>query len=162
MLKLSPKAMIYLNLALGAFVALTNGSALFLTLGGGRSHLGGQLWEIAAWTAAGLLVLALSVIALRRPESMPSILEMQVTVVFVLIGALAAWGLAVAGGAYHVEGPFGWTAGFLSVLGLYCYFLYASVTAIRGWAKGMRPLAIAFVVACVAIDVAAFIKVMGS
>jgi hypothetical protein len=159
-LKLSPKAMIYLNMALGTFVALTNGSALLITLGGGRSHLGGQLWEVALWAAAGLLMLGLSLIALRRPESTPSILERQVVVIFILIGALGAWGLAVVIGAHRIEGSFAWTGGFLSLLALYCYVLYSSVTAIRGWARGMRPFALAFVVACVAIDIAAFAKVM--
>jgi len=70
------------------------------------------------------------------------------------------WGLAVAIGAYRLEGPFGWSVGFLSILGLYCYLLYSNVTAIRGWAKGMRPLAIVFVVACIAIDISAFARVM--
>jgi hypothetical protein len=160
-LKLSPKAMLQINLVLGGFVALTNGSALMLTLSGGRSHLAGQLGEVALWTAAGLILFALSLVGIRKQES-TAILEAQVMVVFALIGALAAWGLAVATGAYRLEGAFGWSTGFLSILGIYCYVLYSNVTAIRGWAKSLRPFAIMFVVACIAIDVAAFVRVMKS
>jgi hypothetical protein len=158
--KFSPKALLQINLILGGFVALTNGSALFLTASGGRSHLAGQLGEIALWTTAGVVLLALSLIGMRRPHSAISVLEAQVAVAFALIGALAAWGLTVALGAYRLEGSFGWSVGFLSVLGLYCYVLYSNVTAIRGWAKALRPFAIMFVVACIAIDIAAFAKVM--
>lgn len=160
--KFSPKALLQINLILGGFVALTNGSALFLTGLGGRSHLAGQLGEIALWTAAGVALLALSLIGMRRPQSSTSILEAQVAVVFTLVGLLAAWGLAVAIGAYRFEGAFGWSAGFLSILGLYCYVLYSNVTSIRGWGKAMRPFAIAFVIACIAIDIGAFARVMRS
>jgi hypothetical protein len=159
MLKLSPKALLQLNLILGAFVAVANGSALMLTLGGGRSHLGGQLGEVALWTAAGVLLLGLSIAGMLKPDSRESILEAEVVVVFALIGILALWGLAVATGSYRFEGKFGWSAGFLSILGLYCYLLYSNVTALRGWAKGIRPFVLAFVVACIAIDVAAFVRV---
>ena len=160
--KFSSKALLQINLILGGFVALTNGSALFLTASAGRSHLGGQLGEIALWTAAGVVILVLSFIGMRRPDSATSILETQVMVVFGLIGALAAWGLVVAIDAYRFKGSFGWSAGFLSILGLYCYVLYSNVTAIRGWGKAMRPFAVVFVVTCIAIDTAAFVRVMKS
>lgn len=158
--KFSPTAMLRINLILGAFVALTNGSALLLTISGGRSHLGGQLGEVSLWAGAGLLLFVLSIIGIRRRDAVNSILEIQVLVAFALIGALAAWGISVALGTYRFESGYGWSVGFLSVLGLYCYVLYSNVTAIRGWAKGMRPFAIAFVVACVAVDIAAFSRVL--
>lgn len=158
--KFSPKALLQVNFVLGAFVALTNGSAFFITASGGRSQLGGHLGEIAAWTAAGLALLSLSLIGIRRPESSNKMLEAQVALVYGLVGALIAWGIAVASGAYRIEGAFAWSAGFLSALGVYCYVLYSNVTVIRGWGRAMRPFAVAFVVLCIVVDVAAFLAVM--
>lgn len=156
--KFSPNALLKINLALGLFVTLTNGSAFVLTVSGGRSHLGGQLGEVALWALAGIVLLALSVIGLSKASSVTAILESQVVVVFGLVTALAAWGLAVASGAYRVEGAFVWSVGLLSFLGLYGYVLYANVTTIRGWGRGLRPLAIAIVAACIVVDIAAFFR----
>jgi hypothetical protein len=160
MIKLSPRAMLQTNLIFGAFVAVTNGGALVLTISGGRSHIHGQLGEAALWAAAGFALLSLSVIGMRRPQSINAVVETQTLVAFALVGALAAWGLTIALGTYRAEGTLAWSAGFLSALGFYCYVLYSSVQAIRGWGRGLRPFAIAFVIACIGIDVAAFSAVM--
>lgn len=158
--RFSQKALLQINMVLGGFVVLTNGSALLLTASGGRSHVANQMGEIALWALAGAVLLALSVFGLRHAERAPRVLETQVLVAFGLIGALAIWGLAIATGLHRFEGRFSWSAGFLSVLALYCYVLYVNVTAIRGWAKSYRPMALVFVAACIAIDVAAFMAAM--
>ena len=155
---LSPKTLLKANFVLGAFVVLTNGSALLLTVAGGRSHLGGQVGEIALWAVAGLILLCLSLFGVLRPRALIDVLEVQVAVTFGLISGLVLWGLAVVVGMYRTEGAFVWSAGLLSILGLYSYALYFNVTAIRGWGKRLKPFALAFVAACVLVDVAAFIK----
>ncbi len=156
--KFAPSALLKFNLALGLFVTLTNGSAFVLTVSGGRSHLGGQLGEVALWAFAGVVLLALSVIGLSRSSTTESVLETQVVLVFGLIAALAAWGITVVAGVYRVEGAFVWTVGLLSFLGLYSYVLYSNVTEIRGWGATLRPLAIALVAGCIAVHAAMFLR----
>lgn len=161
--KLSPKAMLAINLLLGVFVTLTNGGAVVVSLSGGKGQLrGGELHEAAVWAAAGIAIIALSVLGLARPQAAASTLEKQALAVFALIGVLAVWGLTVATGIYRIEGAVIWSAGFLSILGLYCYLLYDNVSSLRGWAKTIRPFAIAFVIGCIAIDIAAFFAVIRS
>lgn len=160
--KLPPKSLLLINLVLGCFIGLANGGALLITASGGKSQLQGQIGEIALWTAAGVALAVLSLIGLRKAKTENWVLEAQTVMVFILIGALAAWGLTIASGSHALVGRVGWSAGFLSLLALYCYFQYASVSSIRGWARSLRLFVLLFLVACIAIDIAAFSVVMRS
>ena len=155
--KLSTKALLAVNLALGAFVAMANGLALAITVSGGRSHLSNQVGEIVLWIAAGVALVSLSLLGIRRTESSNRVVELQLIVLLTLVGGLAIWALSISLGLYRVDGPLSWSAGFLSVLGLYCYVVYMNVTSIRGWGALMKPFALVFVAACVAIDVMTFV-----
>jgi hypothetical protein len=49
MARLSNSSLLYINLALGFFVAIANGAALAMVLSGNAARLSGQKFEILMW-----------------------------------------------------------------------------------------------------------------
>src|SRR6185369_911773 len=115
-LRLSPTSLVYINLALGMFVAVANGAALFLVLSGREEKLSGQGLEIAAWSIAGLLLAASAGYAVRRADRVAEVLRWQTYLVIALVVALTVWALMLLTGAISSSTRMVWAVGYLSVL----------------------------------------------
>jgi hypothetical protein len=155
----APRVLLLVNLVLGVLIAITNGGAFLVTVSGGRSHLGGQLGEVAFWAVAGFALLATSIVGMRR-KSPEVITGVQAFIVIALSIALAATGLAVLGGVLIPSQAFVWTPGILSVLSAYGPVNYFGATEGRDIPAG-RVVALAVVVGFVAMDIATFLRVVG-
>ena len=155
--KSSLASFIYVNLAIGLLTAVANGGALVLTLGGLGGELTGQVPEMGAWFATGLLLLAMSGYALLRRESAPKIVRYQAVVVGVLVVGLALWGVMTILSGPVTQSRVVWSAGYLS-LGA----LYAVILALRAFDElkqiAWRVLAWSIFAVCVLIDVSVLIK----
>lgn len=155
--KSSLASFIYVNLAIGLLTAVANGGALVLTLGGRGGDLTGQVPEMGAWFATGLLLLAMSGYALLRRESAPKIVRYQAVVVGVLVVGLALWGVMTILSGPVTQSRVVWSAGYLS-LGA----LYAVILALRAFDElkhiAWRVLAWSIFAVCVLIDVSVLIK----
>jgi len=153
-----PRILLVINLVLGVLIAITNGGAFLVTVSGGRSHLGGQLGEVAFWAVAGLALLATSIVGMRR-KSPEVILGVQAFIVIALSIVLAATGLAVLRGVLIPNQAFVWAPGILSVLSAYGLVNYFGATGGRDIPVG-RWVALTVVVGFVAIDIATFLRVV--
>lgn len=158
-LRLSQSTFVFINLALGLFVAVANGAALFLVLAGREERLSGQAFEIAAWSIAGLLLAASAGYALRRVDKVAEILRWQTYLVIALIVALTVWALMLLTGATSGSVRVVWAVGYLSVLALYCAVLgshafpeprYSTIRGLLTWV---------LVPVCVAIDILTYVKI---
>lgn len=158
-LRLSQGSLLYLNLALGLFVAIANGAALALVIAGRAEKLSGQALEITAWSLAGLLLTITSAYALRHSEKTASILRFQACLVMALAVALAAWALMLLVGAISSGTRVVWGAGYLSVLALYCWILGSHAFPEPEYARYRQLLAWVLLPVSIVIDILTYIRV---
>jgi len=155
--KSSLATFIYINLAIGLLTAVANGGALALTLGGRGGTLAGQVPEMSAWFATGLLLLGMSGYALIRRESAPKVLRFQAGVVVALVVGLALWGVSTILSGPVAQSRVVWSVGYLS-LGA----LYAAILGLRAFDElkhvTWRILAWGFFAMCVLIDISVLVK----
>jgi hypothetical protein len=151
--------LLYLNLALGLFVAIANGAALLLVVKGQAERLGGQAVEIAAWSTAGLLLAITAAYALRRNEKTASILRFQTYLVIALVVALTAWALMLLTGAISSSTRVVWAVGYLSILALYCWILGSHAFPEPQYSKYRQLLAWVMLPVCIAVDILTYIKI---
>lgn len=159
-LRLSQGSLLYLNLALGLFVAIANGAALTLVLMGRADKLSGQAAEIAAWSLAGLLLAVTAAYALRHAEKTASILRLQTYLVIGLVVALVAWALMLLTGAISSSARVVWAVGYLSILALYCWILGSHAFPEPEYARYRQLLTWVLLPASIAIDILTYVKVM--
>lgn len=158
-LRLSQGSLLYLNLALGLFVAIANGAALLMVLLGRAERLGGQAVEIAAWSIGGLLLAVTAAYALRRSEKVAAILQLQTYLVVALALALTAWALTIVLGAASASVRVVWAVGYLSILALYCSILGAHAFPEPRHFMYRQLLNWVLVPLCVVVDIATYMKV---
>jgi hypothetical protein len=158
-LRLSPTSLIYTNLALGLFVAVANGAALFLVLSGREEKLSGQGLEIAAWSIGGLLLAASAGYAVRRADRVAEILRWQTYLVIALIVALTMWALMLLTGTTSSSTRTVWAVGYLSVLALYCAVLGSHAFAEARYSTMRASLTWVLVPVCVAVDILTYVKI---
>jgi hypothetical protein len=157
--RLSQGSLLYVNLALGLFVAIANGAALALVLTGRAENLIGQGPEIAAWSIAGLLLAITAAYALRRSETTAAILQFQTYLVIALVVALAAWALMLVIDATSSSARVVWAVGYLSILALYCWILGSHAFPGPEYARYRQLLAWVLLPCSIAIDILTYIKV---
>ena len=160
-LRLSQSALVYINLALGLFVAVANGAALFLVLSGRDEKLSGQALEIAAWSIAGVLLAASAGYALSRVDRVAEILRWQTYLVIALIVALTRWAVMLLTGATSSDVPVVWMVGYLSVLALYCAVLGSHAFAEPRYSTVRGLLTWVLVPVCVAVDILTYVNTTG-
>lgn len=159
--RLSPGSLLYLNLALGLFVAVANGAALMMVLAGRAERLGGQGMEIAVWFAAGLLLAATAGYALRHSERVAAILRIQTFLVVTLVLALAAWAVTILLGNASSGARVVWAPGYLSLAALYCAMLGSHAFPEPQNNAYRQVLFWVLVPACVLVDILTYMKVGG-
>lgn len=158
--RLSQNSLVYVNLALGLFVAVANGAALLVVLSGRQERLSGQAWDIAAWTIAGLLLAASAGYALRRADRVAAILQWQTYLVVALIAALTVWALMLLTGSTSSSGRVVWAVGYLSVLALYCAVLGSHAFSDPRYSTVRMLLTWVLVPVCVAVDILTYVKIV--
>jgi hypothetical protein len=157
-MRLSQNTLVYLNLALGLFVAIANGAALIVVLAGREEKLSGQALEISAWSIAGLLLAASAAYAIRRGDRVTDVLRWQAFLVIALIVGLTIWALLLLTGAASSSTRVVWMVGYLSVLALYCAVLGSHGFAEPRHANVRMLLTWGLVPACVVIDILTYVK----
>lgn len=158
-LRLSQSSLVYLNLALGLLVAVANGAALILVLGGKEERLTGQIPEIAAWSIAGLILAVTAGYALRRTDRAAEILRIQTYLVAALVLGLTLWALMLVTGATSANVRVVWAVGYLSVLALYCAILAAHAFAEDRYSLHRRLFTWVVVPAGVVVDIWTYVKI---
>lgn len=156
----SSGTLLVLNLVFGALLALANGGAILVTISGGRSHLGGQLGEVALWALAGVALLITSIIGMRQ-QARGIILGVQACIVFSLAGALAAVGVLVVSKTWVPSHAFVWVPGILSALAVYAFLILRSATASSTFTKSLQVVALVMIAAFLVIDIATFASLTG-
>lgn len=159
LLRLSQSSLVYLNLALGLLVAVANGAALILVLGGKEERLTGQIPEIAAWSIAGLILAVTAGYALRRTDRAAEILRIQTYLVAALVLGLTVWALMLVAGATSANVRVVWAVGYLSVLALYCAILAAHAFAEDRYSLHRRLFRWVVVPVGVVVDILTYVKV---
>lgn len=158
-LRLSQSSLIYLNLALGLLVAVANGAALLLVLGGKEERLTAQIPEIAAWSIAGLILAITASYALRRADRTAEILRIQTYLVIALVVGLTAWALMLLTGAISTNVRVVWAVGYLSILALYCAILGSHAFPEARYSLHRQLLTWVLVPICVVVDIVTYMKI---
>jgi hypothetical protein len=159
--KLSLPSLIYINLGLGFFIAVTNGAALAFTLTGHGGNLIGMIPEIAAWIAAGLVLSSTSGYALVRKDSVGAIVQLQSFAVLLLVIALVIWATSILLSGTPEGHRVVWSVGYLSIAAAYAAILFSRVFGDPRYSLHRRLLTWCFIPFCVVVDIATFIKVAG-
>jgi hypothetical protein len=157
-LRLSQGSLVYVNLALGLFVAIANGAALMMVLMGRADRLSGQAVEIAAWSLGGVLLAISAGYALVRSDRMAAILRFQTYLVLALVLGLTFWALMLATGVTVASVRVVWTVGYLSILALYCSILGSHAFPEPRYSVHRQLLTWVLVPACVAVDILTYVK----
>jgi FtsH-binding integral membrane protein len=158
-LRLSQSSLIYLNLALGLLVAVANGAALIVVLGGKEERLTAQVPEIAVWSIAGLILAITAGYALRRTDRTAEILRVQTYLVIALVVGLTAWALMLMTGAISANVRVVWAVGYLSILALYCAILGSHAFPDARYSLHRRLLTWVFLPICVVVDILTYVKI---
>lgn len=153
-LPLNPLALLVVNLVLGILLAISNAGAVLVTVGGGRSHLQGQLAEAAAWAAAGVVIAVASVWGMRTKRQQAS-LGVQGAVIGALSVALAVNGIAWATGRFIPTAASVWVPGLVSAIAIYA-LLVASGPISHSKNKALLWLAGSAVIALILIDIGVY------
>jgi len=156
-LRMSNSSLLYLNLALGLFVAVANGAALLMVLLGRAERLSSQSGEIAAWSIAGLLLAATAAYALRHTEKIVDTLRIQTYLVATLALGLATWALALVLGFGSASVRVVWAVGYLSLLALYCAVLGTHAFAEPRYLVHRRLLSWVLLPLCIAVDILTYV-----
>jgi hypothetical protein len=159
--RVSPGSLLYLNLALGLFIAVANGAALMMVLTGRAEKLAGQGMEIAVWFAAGLLLAVTAGYALRHSERVAAILRIQTFLVIALVVALAAWAVTIFLGNPSSGARVVWAPGYLSLTALYCAVLGSHAFPEPQNSAYRQALFWLLVPVCVLVDILTYMKVAG-
>jgi hypothetical protein len=159
--RLSLPTLIYINLGLGFFIAVTNGAALAFTLTGHGGNLIGMVPEITAWVAAGLVLFSTSGYALVRKDSLGAIVQLQSFAVLFLVFALVFWAISILLSGAPEGHRVVWSVGYLSIAAAYAAILFSRVFVDGRYVLHRRLLIWCFIPFCVVIDIATFIKVAG-
>jgi hypothetical protein len=157
----SDSTLIYINLALGVLVALSNGGALAVTLAGKAAQLEGKQFEIAMWLALGLVLVGASIVGIFQRRKKEQMLKMQALIINLLCVMLSVWGLTLVLGR-HVESRTIWSLGYLTVVAVYATYLIVRAFAETRFRTLRLYALVLFLPACILVDVATYLRVEGS
>lgn len=125
--KASPQRLLKINLALGAFVFLANGSALIMGLTGKSQEVMGSWIEIVTILICASAMIVSSIRAIPRPESYRPVLAFQSILLIAATTLLLAWGVGLAARSVpDASTPTirdTWTVGWVTALAAYTTYL---------------------------------------
>ncbi|MBL8502890.1 MAG: hypothetical protein JNL78_05585 [Rhodocyclaceae bacterium] len=130
--KLQHKWLLLINLAIGAFVSLTNGGALLLVQAGrGGPITSAQIPEMLVLLTVGVFLLTMSVAGYLGLVQLINVLRIQSAAILCLVVALGAWGITLLLSGTeraHVR----WVVGYYSVFSVYAALLVLRVVESAG------------------------------
>ena len=155
---MTSRGFLQINLALGAFVAATNGAAAMMMLGELSQWSLAQVAEAALWALTGAALLLLGLLGLSGRASIPYALTLQTAALTGLLCLLAVWGLGVLLRTSHEGTSISWMVGILSALSIYNLHLARHVLPADKF-RSIRKFAIALCGVAIFVDVSVFAKV---
>lgn len=158
MVRLSNSSFLYINLALGFFVAVANGAALAMVLSGNAARLSGQKFEILMWVAGGAALAVSGAYALVRQQQSVAVLKLQCFLIAVLVLGLVAWATSLLLGSAKAETGTVWTVGYLSIVALYCAVLASHVLTSTQLSILRHLIVWVLLPVSIAVDVATYLK----
>lgn len=155
---MTSRGFLQINLALGAFVAATNGAAAMMMVGDASQWSIAQVAEATLFALGGCALLLLGLLGLSGRLSVPQALTSQTGALAGLIGLLTIWGMSILVRTAHASTEISWMVGILSALSIYSFHLARHVLPPERF-RSIRAFAMPLCGLAILVDLAVFAKV---